>query len=134
MIFIIPIGLLFVFPAWVYILSREYYSLEDIVNKQIANPKIIYGSAYNSFDEHYKQLLLSKIDPLIVVLGSSRSLGFKKDFFLNPDRFFVAGYGGNMHSADNLNWFASKGKFRDSKVKFIILSLDPAEFIFNPLG
>lgn len=129
-LFLIPVGLIFIFPLAIYILGREDYSIDKVIKEQLRDPKILYGSTYNSIDKEYKKQFLTKINPTIAVIGSSRSLEFKKEFFIEPNKFFVIGNGGNLQSVESLNQFV-KARTSDSDVKLIILTLDPGEFIFR---
>lgn len=130
-IFLIPVLAVFMLPITVYILGREYYSTEQAINKQTIDSKILYGTAYSSPDSDYKQKLFTNINPVVAVVGSSRSLGFRKDFFAKPDKFFVAGTGGNRQAVESLGEIV-KNATSTSDLRFIIFTIDPSEFILKP--
>jgi len=127
-IFLIPLGLILVFPLVVFCFSREYYTTDMIVKAQLKNPEIICGKAYGLLGVDYKQRLMIEIDPSVVVLGSSRVSKFKKEFFKESSRFFNFGNKGNFRSVENFKQFIEELS-ANSQIKVILLSLDTNEFV-----
>jgi len=88
----IPILLFYVFPICVIYLGKEYYTVKDVVTIQNNNKDTLYGTAYNN-DTYisYKKLLFETNNPDVFVLGASRSIQIKKEFFSSSTRFINAG-------------------------------------------
>jgi hypothetical protein len=128
-LFLLPLGFVFIFPISVYILSREYYSVEAVIKAQTANPDILYGMAYGSLGNDYKKQLLTKVNPELVISGNSRSVEFRQEFFLESNKFYNAGNGG-MSTVESLNEIIKQSPL-DNEIKFIIVSLDPGDFMSN---
>ncbi len=124
-IFLIPLGLIFIFPATVLFLGREYYSIEDVIRVQAEKPETIFGFSYHDFGTLYKESLIAKADPEIIGLGSSRVMQLRKEYFSKPPTFINAG--GGALGINGAEEFIQKLP-ADSKVNFIILGLDQEMF------
>jgi len=124
-IFILPIGLIFIVPLFILLTSREYYSTEKAIEAQTNNPEIVYGPAYNNIDRLYKKQLVAAKQPEVVALGSSRVMQFRKEFFIKPESFVNGG--GGASSLLEIEKFI-KDLPTDNKIKLIIINLDHEMF------
>lgn len=123
-LFLIPIGLIFVFPITVFLFSKEYYSPEKAEKTQITHPEAIIGFAYGT-SEGYKELLMSDINPSVMSLGTSRVMQFRKEFFSDPKTFGNAG--GSVGQIEDMEKFIRKLP-PDNKLKLLIIGLDQQLF------
>jgi hypothetical protein len=129
-IFILPVVLFFSFPVLVIFLSREYLSPKDVVLFQNIHKDALYRNRYNtgSFIP-YKKALFEMRDPDIFMLGSSRALQARKDFFNLPESYMNAGLAGKTF--DDMRFFIesipSSGKHRT-----LLLVIDREMFLTNP--
>lgn len=128
-IFLIPVGLILIFPALVLFFGREYYSIEAGIKAQITKPETIFGFSYNNLGPIYKKLLIDVMNPEVITLGSSRVMQFRKEFFTEPNKFINAG--GGATGIDNIEEFIKRLP-PDNKVNFIILGLDQEMFKVSP--
>ena len=127
-IFLIPIGLVFIFPITVFIISREYYSAKDSVENQILHTEAIFEPSYVNLNKTYKKLLVDSINPDILVLGTSRSGQYRKDFFSNNIVF--------ANASNVIDSIAEMEKFvkelsTKSRVKLMIIGLDQDIFFID---
>ncbi len=121
-LFSIPLCVLFLFPATVLFLGREYFSFKEVVNAQQKNPETLFGFAYNGEPFYmYKNYLVKIENPKVIALGTSRVMQFRKEFFTEDTHFINAG-GAGKTIADIDRFVASLPK--DGSVKVIILGLD----------
>lgn len=130
-IFVIPIGSIFIFPVVVLYLSREYYSIKNIVSIQMTKPETIYGPIYSGLDYEYKKLLIREKNPEIVVLGASRAMEFRQEFFKDPEKFVNGSASLANYALDRIEKFVENLP-KDSNVKFVIFSLDQEMFRVPP--
>lgn len=129
LIFSLPVSLIFVFPAIVIFLGREYISHPDVVQTQMNFPEVIFGTAYNSESfTTYKRFLVEEKKPKIIALGTSRVMQLRKEFFKEPETFVNAG--GAVKTLEDIDFFI-KNLPIDNKVEVIILSLDQNMFYEN---
>ncbi len=71
--------------------GRELYDSREVAEAQSAGRRnIIFGPAYSSPEVHYKQTRIELNPPDVLVLGSSRVLPFREEFF-KPDLTFYNG-------------------------------------------
>ncbi len=127
-VFLMPIALVFVFPAAVYILSREQYSVQTVTRMQKAQPNILYNKAFIDSDSSalfYKQKLIQEKNPEVIILGASPSFQFRKQFFLKPDSFVNATFG--AADARSMEDFI-RNLPPDKSPRVIILGLYPLMF------
>lgn len=126
--FLLPLGLLFIFPAFVYIKSGEFTSIENVIKAQKVDGSVIFGRAYSYGDATYKISLVSETKPKIIVLGTSRVLQFRSIFFRDPDGFKNAG-----RFVENVDDYATfiRELPTDFAPEVIIVGLDPWLFSEN---
>ncbi len=79
------------FPAYVFLKDSEWYSLEEIIQKQQSGEDFLFGPAYSNPNEYFKLLSLSAKPYDVIAFGSCRALQFRSNFFTNAS-FFNAGH------------------------------------------
>lgn len=129
-IFLLPVGLLFAFPAAVFLLAREGYLIQTAVRLQIEQPLILVGRAYTDADntaKFYKTLLVQAKKPEVIALGSSRTMEFREEFFANPDSFVNASF--SAANIGQIEEFVGALSVQNG-VKVLLLGLDHR--IFRP--
>ena len=105
---------------WLFLYNNgEFLSVDEIVTTQLRHESCIVGLATRNQGYHYKQAVYNKIKPDVLVLGSSRVMEFRKDFFLSS----MCNVGGSMASVQEGYSFV-KEAFAESKPKAIILGID----------
>ena len=125
-LFLIPVGLFFVFPIAVFVLSREYYSIRDAINYQKQNKEALIGFAYSNDLPGLKERLVSEKNPEILALGTSITGQFRKEFFVEPATFATASNG--AITLDEMKTFIEKLP-ADNKTKLIILGFRSQTFL-----
>jgi hypothetical protein len=90
--FCTPLALLFGPPALVLWLGGELISAEQVVGR-LSNESspVLHGAAYTNATMYVKSRMLTRNDPQLLVLGSSRVMQFRDAFFLPEVRFYNAG-------------------------------------------
>jgi len=117
---IITLSFALVSPLLLFIYSTgEALHIEDIVDKQLSSNKtLLYGTALHRNTEHYKNLMLDKIKPEILALGSSRVMQFRQHMFKN-DFYNLGGLMVANHDVHNII-----PKVKSIKPKVVILGVD----------
>lgn len=78
-------ALVLLLPVACFYFAGEYTAYEKVVRQQRNTPhKCLYGLALHNTDFDYKVYLLREVKPKIVVLGSSRVLQMRAQFFSQP--------------------------------------------------
>jgi hypothetical protein len=125
-LFLLPVSLIFVFPAMIAFFGREYVSPHSVVQAQINFPEVLSGTAYNSESFiPYKRLLVDAKKPTVVALGTSRVMQIRKEFFKDSEAFVNAG--GAAKTLGDIDLFIRELP-PDDNVKVLILSLDQNMF------
>ncbi|MDO8492547.1 MAG: hypothetical protein Q7S34_02840 [bacterium] len=124
-VFLIPVAILFAPPSAVIYLSREYYSVTDIYKTQNTKPDSIFYLAYNDSRKDYKEYLLSIKKPKTIVIGGSRVMQFRKEYFMEPNKFLNTS--GAVVNVRDISEFIEKLP-QDNWPKFLILGLDQDMF------
>src|SRR4051812_47220692 len=90
-LFSIPMLLILLLPIYIYWVSGELNTIDQIVNEQMnSSVPTITGFAYlNGAGYKFKSILRRK--PEVLVLGTSRVMQFRSDFFKNPRSFYNGG-------------------------------------------
>lgn len=123
-LFLIPLLLIFIFPILVIYLGREYSSSKEVVKTQIDFPEAIFGFAYNSDSNLlYKKILIEKKSPEVAVVGTSKVLEIRKEFFLTPGNFINAGVPISDTSVYDMEKLTQLLQSSD-KVKVLIIGID----------
>lgn len=124
-IFLLPLGLIFIFPILVLYLSGEYTSISDVITAQEKNPKVLYGLAYHSINDNYKQELLTNSKPEVVAFGGSTGMQMRREFFSKPDTFVNISIQGSSLGEIKKSF---EGLPLNSNVKFVLVNLSPGWF------
>lgn len=124
-IFLIPIFAILLLPTAIIIISREYYSIDDILQTQKNKPTALFNPCCNNLRRPYKAELINKKNPEIITLGTSRVLEFRKDFFIKPSSFINGGQV-IVDTGDLVN-FIEKLPHKNN-LKLILLGLDHQMF------
>lgn len=127
LLFSFPLLLVFVLPVTVLVLGREYFSVRQVIETQKQHQEALFGFVYNgqSFIP-YKQALVENRNPEIIALGTSRAMQFRKEFFIDQDKFINAG-GGAKNLYDIKQFIQNLSA--TSSVKVVILGLDQDMFM-----
>ncbi len=106
-IFITPLALVLTLPLFVFFVSREYLYVSDVINLQKIKVNVIFSFSYNGeSDIPYKQGLVLESKPKIMVVGTSRTMQIRKEFFINQNDFVNAGVPrGQLGNFGNLRYF-----------------------------
>ncbi|MBI4432086.1 MAG: hypothetical protein HY592_01190 [Candidatus Omnitrophica bacterium] len=92
-LFLLPLAVLFLFPAVVLYRTHEIRPMERIVSEyQSSSEDVLVGLAYRNTGGHFKQLAALQVRPKILVLGNSHTMPIRKEFFTEP-QFFNASAG-----------------------------------------
>ncbi len=131
-LFGLPLIVLWSFPLFVFLKSGEFVGLNKVIAQQMGKRSVVFGRVYTNsqHDREYKWRAINKRRPKVVLIGTSRMLGFRSDFFRNSKEVYNAGRGVADWSHLNewvKNWPA------DYQPDMIILGLDQNLF-FQPLA
>lgn len=91
-IFIPLITMLIGFPFLLLFLSKEIIPIDDIISiHQRKSPIVLFGTAYIDLNGFYKLQATKVIQPHILVLGNSRIMPMRENFFTSDKNFYNAG-------------------------------------------
>ena len=121
----LPVIILLGLPAAAFIFTREYYNASDIVQAQTKNKNILYNSGTANIRKEYKRELIKEKPSEVVIIGTSRILAIRREFFKNPEKITNAG-----QIITSFSELDQVGKMIKDKTKFVIIGLDPQ--MFNP--
>jgi hypothetical protein len=116
--------LIIAYPLYLLIKAGEFIDPDTIVARQLKE-RNTFHQAYTDESGYIKLQNVRIREPEVLVLGSSRVMGFRSFFFRNPDAFYNASRG--AQSAKGLNNFLDSIPHAYPKV--LIVSLD--QFWFN---
>lgn len=124
-LFTLPLFIYFAVPFFVFYTSGELAPFEDIVKAGSKSEPTLFGLAYTEFERPYKIAALKEKAPELMVLGTSRVLAFKSEFFKPDTHFYNAG-----RAVDYIPDFLSVLQEipASSSLKIIIVGLDPHFF------
>ena len=88
LIIFMPLILILIVFSSFSLIAQEIYLFDDVV--EIADEDVLYGLAFSDHNVEYKFRRLILIDPEIAIIGTSRVMQFRQDFFEN-DSFYNAG-------------------------------------------
>ena len=83
-----PVILMLIVFSSFSLIAQEIYLFDDVV--EITDEDVLYGLAFSDHNVEYKFRRLILIDPEIAIIGTSRVMQFRQDFFEN-DSFYNAG-------------------------------------------
>jgi len=127
-LFLIPLAAVFAFPLAVLSLSGELLAVDEVIARQIkTDTDTLYGPAYSNASRYYKLRSVLTRRPEVLVLGTSRTMQIRSNFFKHPETFYNAGGGvGRIkHFRAFLNHLP-----RTAQPKLLIVGLD--QYFFNP--
>lgn len=126
-IFLLPVLLIYGLFALVLINSRELAPLDEVVDATVSGELVRYGSAYHENFCAYKSRVTARLSPKLLVLGTSRSMQLRSEFFTGAS-FYNAG--GGVRNAREYLWFLQQLPEK-SLPKLVVAVLD--QNMFNEL-
>lgn len=125
-LFLVPLGLVFIFPSLIIFYGNEYFSSREIVRLQTVYPQSLFGFAYNSESFfQYKKYLVEVKKPEVIALGTSKVMQIRKEFFNDKTVFINAG-GAGTTLTEMFLFLDSLPK--DNSIKLILLGIDKEVF------
>ena len=121
----IPLLVVYLFPLAVYFLSRDYASVNTMIKTQSEKPNTLVGFSYfGEANVVYKELLVEKVTPDVIALGSSRTFHTRKEFFRDSEKFVNAAVTRNsLGNLINMENFIRKLP-DDGKQRLVTILLD----------
>ena len=101
-LFALPIVLFYGLLAAVLVNSRELAPMDEIVQATVDGGLVLYGTSHHENFATYKMAVTRRLAPRLLVLGTSRSMQLRGDFFTQPS-FYNAG--GAVHNVANYTQF-----------------------------
>ncbi len=94
LIYLLPFLFVLCLPAMVFLKTGESTAISQVIDLQIAsrNP-VLFGRAYSDPTPYYKLESVLRRRPDVLVLGTSRVLAVRSNFFRSDLSFFNAGNG-----------------------------------------
>lgn len=127
-LFSLPVALVFLFPLFVIVSAQEYVTSQEIVKRQL-HDEALFGYAYNGVSYYpYKKELLQQTSPEVIVLGTSRVMQLRKEFFSTTTNFINAG--GMARSIDDIAQIVQNDIPDDGKKRVLIIGFDQEAFHF----
>jgi hypothetical protein len=126
LVFLCPLLLIgFVYEGALWC-SGESWSVEKIIDAQLENPDLVWRRGYFSqFSETYKFFLLKRTGKDIVVVGSSRTLSFRREFFHPLEDRFINGGRLLTHLGDLVSLTRALSSGELPRPQVLIIGLDP---------
>jgi hypothetical protein len=88
---VVPIFLLLAFPIFVMVIGGELTPPDDVIARQQVDRDILYAPAYSDFELYYRMQSTLAHQPDVLVLGNSRTLFIRSQFFNPGTKFYNAG-------------------------------------------
>lgn len=129
-IFVFPFLILLGLPFLVFVKAGEFIPVDRVVSLQHDLKKtVLFGQAYTDSrrDQEYKIKATLARRPEVLMIGTSRVLGYRSIFFKDQDVFYNAGRSINYMS--DLNYFLERIPSNQTP-RLFILSLDQ-NFFFD---
>lgn len=124
----LPLVIFLGFPFLILFNSRELVPIKKVIEEQRKNNTLVlFGLAYRDLNSYYKLMSVLERDPVIIALGSSRTLQFRSAFFRKNAEFFNAG--ASVGKIEDFKHFLNKIPSQ-SRLRIIIVGLD--QYFFNP--
>src|SRR3989344_1772753 len=90
LVFAAPYLIFFIFTTYLFVASGELASIKNVVRRQqLGKREILLGLAYSNPIFYYKLHSVLKRKPEALVLGSSRTMQFRAQFFSDPAIFLT---------------------------------------------
>src|SRR5687768_13974749 len=94
LLFTLPFAIVLGAPAYVLLSSGEFTPVEKVIRMQsTATTPVLFGRAYSDPTARYKLQSVVHRKPEVLVLGTSRVMALRGDFFRDGTQFFNAGNG-----------------------------------------
>lgn len=124
----VPVMLIVLFPSWALYISGELKSLDKVTDEMIdarkhSENKLI-GYGYQFCIKPYKRMMVQKLRPDIIALGTSRIMQFDEDWIDDSYSFYNAG--GGAYSISRMIDFLQSLSYQP---KLLIINLD--QFFFS---
>ena len=122
LVFAAPYLIFFIFTTYLFFSSAELASIKNVVRRQqLGKREILLGLAYSNPIFYYKLHSVLKRKPEALVLGSSRTMQFRAQFFSDPAIFFNSG--GGVDKIKHFKIFLNKIPL-GQEPKLLIIGLD----------
>lgn len=112
-------------PLYIILASKETLSLDEVIREQEQDSSVLVGCSLTYIDPYLKAEKSRMLQPDILVLGTSRTMQFRRSFFNPAFSFYNAG-GGVAHIHEFLPFL----KYTKVKPEVLIIALD--QYFFNP--
>lgn len=93
-LFLVPVLLVCGLFGYIVLTSGESLTEEEIAAKVLSGEELLWGLGYRDNTRYLKHLVASEAEANLLVLGTSRSMQFRSEFFAT-DSFYNAGGGAN---------------------------------------
>lgn len=114
-----------IIPLYIIWMSEEGKSLQAIIGEQERDSSVVIGYTFLYIDPFLKAEKSRQINPDILILGTSRTMQFRRSFFNPAFSFYNAG-GAVAHIQDFRNFL----EYIDLQGGVLIISID--QYFFNP--
>lgn len=126
-LFLLPFAPLLGFPFYVLFVSGELTPVEKVIEEQASGTKsFLFGLAYSNPDKYYKFHGALAKHPDILVLGTSRVMQLRSEFFKKSFAMYNAG--GGVAKIKHFKHFLDKLP-SDGKPQLVIVGMD--QYFFN---
>ena len=95
-LFLLPVALLYGLFAAVLVSTRELAGMEEIVAATLDGSLTLYGTSHHENFATYKLRVTSALAPRLLVLGTSRSMQLRGEFFSEKSFYNAGGAVRNM--------------------------------------
>jgi hypothetical protein len=125
-LFLIPVVLVISLFSAVYFASGEYIGTREVALRMAQGEPILLGLAYRDDTRSMKHLIASEVEADLLILGTSRSMQFRGQFF-NTGSFFNAG--GGVASLQEMLFFL-QALPEEALPSTLVIVLD--QYFYNP--
>ena len=109
-LFLLPVALLYGLFAAVLVSTRELAGMEEIVAATLDGSLTLYGTSHHENFATYKLRVTSALAPRLLVLGTSRSMQLRGDFFSEKSFYNAGGAVRNMADYEDFLRRHSQGR------------------------
>lgn len=91
-LFLLPVGILYLVPAYMLHIGREWMSVTSVAQEQQSDASMLLSTAYAPQSiAPYKIALINIRKPHIIAVGTSRTMQIRQEFFADQKAFTNAG-------------------------------------------
>lgn len=91
-LFILPYGFILLFAVMILFYSNEIFGVDKVISCQVSSREsALFGLAYSDPVKYYKTQRAKDVKPDILVMGSSRVMQFRSQFFKDDYKFYNSG-------------------------------------------